>query len=534
MIRRLLAQSRIGTEGPAGQVIVIVALMLVVLVGIAGLAIDVSAAFATQRYERNVADAASLAGAQDLQVGDGRDVPDPPQYQQARARAIASLVQQLKPTSVPACATATTADIVNCVFPGTSYQVDVITDKAQPAPTCIQCEAERAVQVSVVRPSFGLALARVFGFTNWTVRATSVAGMVFPKSYGLITLRPPNPQKNGSDQNRKDINLAGTNTTVVIHGGDVGTNTDAFTNGSSTTALTLDEGFKIFHIDTISPDPWNNGIGIPPGGLIPNLITEPAGVTYPAEGSGTTYATQDAGLDPLCAGVPASLPFKPGDTYPGNINLKCYRPGEYYADFNVQTNTDAAYLESGVYIFHQRVNVGGYLFGGLISNQPGVSLVMRSDELLDSTNSKGVELNYGDSSCADISCRATAPAGLAGPGGIPLTIMVRTDDSCFAPGSSPRLPVLCTSGSPNNTGTSVVNLAGGGILRVAGMIWAPTDNVYIKSDNGIQVGTIGQIVAWTVTYDGGAGLTQETKIGEGPGVLRLDTGCAPRAKCDYP
>jgi Flp pilus assembly protein TadG len=53
---------------------VILALGFVVLLGLAALAIDVSRAYAEIRSDRSVADAASLAGAQELQIPGTRDV----------------------------------------------------------------------------------------------------------------------------------------------------------------------------------------------------------------------------------------------------------------------------------------------------------------------------------------------------------------------------------------------------------------------------------------------------------------------------
>lgn len=50
-----------------GQILVIVAAGLVVLLGFAALVIDVGHVYLTQRYERNLTDSASLAGAQQLQ-----------------------------------------------------------------------------------------------------------------------------------------------------------------------------------------------------------------------------------------------------------------------------------------------------------------------------------------------------------------------------------------------------------------------------------------------------------------------------------
>jgi Flp pilus assembly protein TadG len=522
----------------SGQVIVLVALMLVVLIGIGGLAIDVSAAYASQRYQRNAADAASLAGAQDLQIGSGRQLPLPADYLNARRDAVLSLTQQLKPSAVPVCATAISNDIVNCAFPGTPFVISVITDTTSPAPTCVQCDPARAVQVQVRRPNFGLAFAKIFGFVDWDVHATSVAGMVFPRKYGLVTLRPVNYLPTGADQFKKDINLAGTNTEVILHGGDVGTNTSAITNADS--LIQLDAGYKIYHIDDINPDPWNGSSGDPEGVLLDDAtqrIREPIGVVYPTTTGLTAFPNQADG-EKSCTGLlPSELPYQAG-VDPASIDVTCYGPGVYEREFRISRNTDAAFLDTGIYIFEDGVDISGYLFGGLRSDQPGVALVLtNTSKTFSGANAEGITLNYGDLTCADVSCRATPAVGPGGPvalGGVPLTIMVKTDDTCFQPGSSPRLPILCTSGSGVNYGTNVLKLTGNGILQVAGIVWAPTDNVKVNSNYTGQDGTIGQIIAWTVEYDGGSALNLETAQDDGPGVLRLDTACSPGAVCVSP
>ena len=71
-----------------GQVLVLAALLMVILIGITGLAIDVSAAYMADRWQRAVADAASLAGGQDLQIPGSKALPGATQYQSARTHAL--------------------------------------------------------------------------------------------------------------------------------------------------------------------------------------------------------------------------------------------------------------------------------------------------------------------------------------------------------------------------------------------------------------------------------------------------------------
>ena len=103
-----------------GQVIPLFALMLVVLLGMAALAIDVGRKYADVRFDRSSADAASLAGAQDLQSVGSKSVTSG-QQTAARADTLKTLIRQLGATGPGSCVTG--ADIVNCALPDSILRV---------------------------------------------------------------------------------------------------------------------------------------------------------------------------------------------------------------------------------------------------------------------------------------------------------------------------------------------------------------------------------------------------------------------------
>ncbi len=525
----------------------LVALFMTVLLGMAALAIDVSRALTELRFQRSVADAAALAGAQDLQLKGTRTV-GLTEYANARTDAMRNLLNQLSGpgAAFPDCGQGTPyqSDVLDCQLPGSDYAATIKT----PSPTCVSCAPDRAVQVAIRRLSFSLTFARVLGQTNWNLGTTSVAGLVYSKSYTLVTLRPPNPKgKPGQptiDGNRQNVNVNGTNSVVNILRGDIGSNTTVVTNSSS--RVNLDPGFSIYHWDVETPDPWNNGSGTPPGIPLYEQIPEPAGYSFPTATGPVyqTYATQSAGEDLGCVNKPVGLvmPLKP-EVDPATINLKCYKPGIYQQDFNVQQANDAAYLESdatnGVFVFHGNVTLRGYIFGGITDAAAGVVIVMDQDKSFDGATAEGVTLNVGSTTCSGSLCRASPaidPATLGpveSPDGLPLTFMIHTDDTCFVPLTAPRMPQLCTSSSStSNTGTNVLSLTGNGLLSVAGVVWAPTDNVQVASNFGSQAGTVGRIISWTVTYSGGAALNQEGTPSVSMGILRLDAACTAGEPCN--
>ena len=165
----------------AGQVLPLFALFIIALLLMAALAIDVSSALSARRFYRSAADAAALAGAQDLQQGTTRTITAT-ERTNARTHALVQL-QSLLGGNTSACDP--TANVVDCSIG--DFEVTVKT----PSPTCVDCDPARSVQVTVRNPDYGLSFARVAGINSWEVASTSVAGLTFGKSYTIITLRPP-------------------------------------------------------------------------------------------------------------------------------------------------------------------------------------------------------------------------------------------------------------------------------------------------------------------------------------------------------
>jgi Flp pilus assembly protein TadG len=522
-----------------GQVLPLFALMLIALFGFAALAIDVTGAYASQRAYREAADASALAGAQDLQTAT-RAITSVNQSN-ARRHAYQILRDRLgagAPAADATCVGNTSQsfdlDFRDCALSGTGFRFAILT----PSRTCITCDPKRSVQVTVRNPQFNLSFSAVFGIRNWNVGSTSVAGLTFSAKYALVTLRPSDLLRNGNDQNLKDINLSGTNTRVNITHGDIGTNTYLVTNASS--MLTLADGYFIDHVDAITPDGWNKDLaGNPVGRQIPPIIKDPAypiPTARPANPGPMTYASQSAGLRGLlplatCVGAPTG-----GSALP--VGTECYKPGVYQSLFIVGGGAaPGAYLEPGVYYFDQGVSIGSgkSLWGGLQTGQRGVAIVVPQDAPgsypgFDGTGAQFLILNRGDASCNLNTCRSLPALDVNGnevktSEGLTLTIMVTRDNNCF----SGTTPVLCSDNQ-----NKALKLAGNGTLIVAGVIYAPSDKVNFNANFTAQDGVVGQLIAWTVDYAGGATLNQDFPGDDGPGILRLDAACTvPTTICNY-
>ena len=441
-------------------------------------------------------------------------------------------------TSAPDCSSPT---ITTSSLTDSSSDFEYVTDcpvggylvsVKVPSPSYVNVDPSRAVQVTVRQAQVPMTLARLFGQNTWNVGQTSVAGLRWVPQYALLTLRPPNVLPSLLDQNRDDIDLAGTNTRVNILQGDVGTNSYVVTNSAS--YMSLASGYLIYHHDDITPDGWNQVNGLPAGhynaGLIPDPnYVYPSGISLPTpQLTGyNEWPTQGSGVTDCPSGVPSTA----WSTALG-VSVStwtCYQPGVYEAHkaFTVGTG-EAAYLLPGIYWFQSGVSVGGTLAGGLASGE-GVDLYFTESNTntLSALNTENLLLNMGDRGCvATLSSPCVTPAvdpsgkPMQTPAGYLLTIEVARDPSCFG-GSTGTTPQLCTD-NQNRT----VNIGGNGLFEVAGVIYGPSDKMQVNSNSTVQTGNVGQIIAWQVTYGGGPLLAQTYPGVPGNGIMSLDAACS--------
>ena len=511
-----------------GQILVIVAAGLVVFLGFAALVIDIGQVYATQRHARNLTDAASLAGGQELQQPGSRAVTAADRTD-ARQVAMTNLMNELAPgASLPSCGYA--ADFTDCAVPGTDYVVSMRT----PSTLCVTCDPSRSLLVSLERQNVGTFFAGLFGQDNWNIRQTSVAGISYEAKYAVITLRPP---KSGHpDQNDPDINVNGSGSSLTVVNGDIGTNTNLVSSGT----VALEDGFRVHHYD--KPQRWTSP---PPGHPIDNLIEDPM-YTIPSEPAGgpvyNTLAAADLD-DADCLAVALTVPSNyifggqlvaDLDPTAGDL-VKCYEPGIYDVELK-GTNGQFILLKPGVYFLNRGADLNGnYVIGGWEGGAPGVALVFNECNpgggggcALRGEAAHAVALNAGDAYPNVIGALEAAPAQL--PDGTPvtttgltpsevgLTLMVRKDPVCVV---APFEPSPNCSPPKNST----LKLRGGAGLFLAGVQYAPTDNVSFSGSSSAD-GFVGQIISWTVTYSGGTDVRQVYPGQEGNGILRLDEACS--------
>jgi Flp pilus assembly protein TadG len=530
----------------SGQILVVFAMGLVVLLGFAALVVDVGLNYAQQRRYQSVADGASLAGAQELKPT-SRSAPVTSLMQElARTRALEAVADELiGDGTLTSCDP--TADIVDCDLPGGRYRVSIQT----PSPTCVSCVPERAVQVTVSEPRFSTIFARVLGQSTWDVRKTSVAGLSFGRQYTIVTLRPPQPNGMGGSFDVRDIRIEG-GTIVRVNTGDVATNSNMVYNGAGS-ILQLDAGYRMFYFDPYNgpkwapPNPAN-----PTGEKLGSLVDDPGYVIPTSSGGPTGAQDTDEAAGSACATAASELLADPGyEPYvpitapatPDMDKIDCYLPGVYTTTLEVD-NGDLAILEPGLYWLGGGMDAQGSVIGGWSPGTEGVALVFRSDgwtsggsgEFKNRTTGGGtdphaVSLNAG-TRFGDLAggVEATAAMDFAGnpvvTNGDPpikMTVMVDRDVSCIV--EDDPYPACASEGK------TVFDASGGSALYLAGVQFMPTDNVQIRGSSG-SVGYVGQIWAWTVQYSGDSVITQEGLVKDDTGIMRIDTACSPGTACN--
>jgi hypothetical protein len=535
----------------SGQILPLTALMMAVLIGMTALAIDVSAAYLTQRWERSVGDAAALAAAQSLQKPGTRLLPEAAEYEQARINAMRILQAQLGGT--PGSGDCFTS--AGCELSGTPYWVSVQT----PSPSCVDCAPARAAQVSIWQPEFGLTFGRIFGGSFWTVRSTSVAGMVIAPQYGIVTLRPSALRPNDSDANYDDIRVTG-GSKVIVGNADIATNSNAMCSGFSSGSeirLETNAGFDIHHYG--AGPAWITAPGRcyapPPGFQVTTLVGDP-GYAIPERSTEPVYNTKEEAMgtvpdgihhDPdyeeRCEAQQALVPdsyrelktnFQVNDAE--NVTAHCYRPGVYRFRIDSMTDREAILLEPGVYFLDYGARVGSTLIGGYDPGEPGVALVLKEaknqagdpGQLTTSSFSSLLALNFGDRyACAGDACPGElakpadhhgSPVQTPEPNPTLLTVMVVPDPACVV--ESPP-PSAC-----NENNNQTLNLAGGGNIFLAGVQYAPTDNATLTGGSG-QDSDVGTFWAWTLEFNGGTNFNLRSAKPQSMGVLRIDPACSP-------
>jgi hypothetical protein len=495
-------------DRPQGQVLVIFALFMVVLLASAALTIDYGTWLKSRRDYQNLADASVLAGVAQLPSG-GTCTP---KAQCARQAAWASLKQQLGLTLDPATLAAAGNTPAGTPYAEAGYRMWVDSPpSAAGAKYPGALGSNPGAIFSWVERDNSSYLGRIVGQGDKTVSAWATAG-IFRNQFAVAALcpKPTCPQAD-------DIWLAGTGTGVRVVGGDVGGN---------------------WHLKVTS--------GTSPGMMLPGdgqmyLINygDCASATWSC-GPGVTGGIQDPG--PPAVYKPAlplrSLLLDPGYPLPSWIDDATAVPNR--PDFNadstglaVNPTTSTVSCAAGSTVLgpgsYDTINVkkGCVIldptFGLAAGQKPGI---FRIRDTLSTGNGAFV---IGDG--VSIFFDATAsPFTVGNDGGIVLNTGNATAGNWLraawttqgvSPWSASGDPPVVAPYDPNVSGvgltfyirkktdgsaTGIFNMSGGAGLQFRGVLYGAKDAMGIGG-NGAQH-SAGTIIAWTIKYNGNSVLDQ--------------------------
>jgi hypothetical protein len=528
-------------RGREGQILPLFALVLTAVLGFSALVIDIGFKMSSERKLQSVADAASLAGAQQLQPTSRTSPVTPAMKIAARTQALKLIERDLLAGASSGCDPAPTdGDIVNCSLPapGSQFRVSVKT----PSLRCTDCLPERSVEVIVEEPAHPTTFARLYGQSTWDLWRTSVAGLYFGHAYSIVTLRPPQPLGGSSGFDVRDFRIEG-GSHVRVSQGDVGTNAN-MEYGGTDSRLYLDSGRSMFYFDPYNGPEWTPPTPEDPTGKKLGAMIADPGYTIPAQ-PGVAGAIAPEGAGTACNAAATTLLTGPGSTYapyipPGSGStpdmgkITCLLPG-YYNTNPGQGNNDTLILltdgsQHGLFYFLAGLTGQSSLIGGYTAGNPGVAVVVpQNQEFNVNTNGGGsaptaLALNAGSKFLNSAGTEATpahdfsdAPIVTPGSPGVKMTLMVTRDTNCTV---IFPYPLSCSDSS-----NDAIKIAGKSDIYLAGVQFMPTDNSSINSS--AATGYIGQIWAWTLKYSGGVLVNQEGTSREGAGVIRIDTACSP-------
>jgi Flp pilus assembly protein TadG len=304
-------------HGQRGQAIVIVALMLVVMFGILGLALDSGRAYLDKRDLQASVDAAALTAAYKYM--------NTPDYTQAEQAASNSYASNARLYDSPSCAGFGSLS-ATCTF--TSLAGDVLSIVAAD-------HSIAGVSFTVTAThSIPVAIMQVLGSgptISITATATAVARHAGTNPAGIHTLSPNGCGGNGGFS----LRITGTESTTMI--GDVWSNGNIVQNGSATAAVTGNV------VDVCPPIPPSiNGITLTPGSG--------------SEANGWAIPDPDLPAPPL---NPTSQTWGQSDNNVVRV------PGTYSSNPQLTGQAGCFFLAGGVYQWRAGITING----GFTSNE---------------------------------------------------------------------------------------------------------------------------------------------------------------------
>jgi len=468
---------------PRGQVLLIVALGMIVLLGIGALVVDLGLSWMLRRQEQNAADPAAIATAQ--YIGDGGI---------ADMEEIACFYVQENGFF---------ADDSGCAAALASGQLDVNYPPSGPHAGNFAGRPEMVqVVVQSDHPSF---FGRIFGDDTATVTTGAVAAREgqSANSNSLVALDPVSCSAGFINGNGDVLIEPVTNpdTGSPFAGGYVHVNSECDPNGSFNDACSNGNGaFKKSGnagSSITAPEIFIHGTCVASGGTVDSPVTEGAPqIGDPlAQLRGPRQEDYNAGFCPRKVGsmivYEEMNPTWDGCSLSGNITVDLL-PGVYYGGWKFSSPGTSVRMHPGIYIIAGGgISVAGPTIfadevGGDPTDDPARVLIFSTD-------------NTEDPSCTTGLARCTQ-------GGI--TFVGQTSFKAWGLDSGPWKGMLLWQDGHGSNPTAPVAIGGQGALNIAGTIYAPKANVTIHGNGtGTATGVAAvQIISWTWEIKGNGDL----------------------------
>jgi len=517
--------------------LVLFALFLVVLLGASALTVDYSSWLLSRRSYQNVSDAAALAGVAQLT----RPHADPcvtgkTKAVCAREAAWTSVKQQLGLSALVPGTRALTDTPQATPYSEAGYRVWVDTPPSAAGTKYAGAYASNSGVIFVRVEKDNLSLfGRIFGQRDPTISAWSTAGLN-PNRYAIIALCPKSTKTTDCSQ-AQDLTMTGGSGVKVI-GGDVGSNWGLTVTSGSGPGITIGGDSQVYLVATTCgpssfscPPAVSGGISdggspatakaalplpIPvadPGYALPSWIDDSTAVPnrpdFNANSTGdpvnptASNVTCAAGSTRLGPGSYSKIIVKKGCVIldPTYGLTAGQRPGVFRIKDSFQAANGAFMIGDGVSIFLDSTiksfSVGNG--GALVINTGNAT----ANEFKAAWTTRGAATW---SLCAALPCTPTYNISADGIG---MAFYVRP------PTPDPLNPLLSTS---------IFNMSGSSGLAFRGVLYGPRDVIGVGGNSGQA--SAGQIVGWTIKYNGGTTITQtyEGAADERPFLLEPTLG----------
>ena len=519
LIQRSIDQRR---KASRGQVLALFAMFLVVLLGFTALAVDYGTYLLARREYQNVADAGAIAGSSYLT----RPI-NVAKQDDAREAAWEAVKTKLglsgaMPTAAALAAGVTSGDwTVWIATPPTDAGSNYLGDAALTGNVAVYVRVQRD------NPAF---LSRMFGINGKTIRGWATAGTQ-PTRWAVIALCP----RNGACPSTvESVALSGSNTILRVVDGDMGGNWGLKINSNASDRLQLPTDSQAYLVDTTCGP--SRFLCYPAANVSNGSGTAKAVRVLPAPVEDPNYP-EPSWIDDTVMAVPwrpdainhdVTIPNNSGTVLnPSGTNVGCepttsprIGPGTY-RDLDIRANSCVILdptlgltngQHPGIFVITRNFNIGNNSF--VIGD--GVTVFFRnSANPFNPTG--GIVINNGNAAITGI------PAGSAKFGGWTTlgNATWTTSDGInpptwIAPNAAQErgigFYVRRASGSSH---TAIFNMSGTSPLMFQGILYGPTDNVNV-SGSGSQA-AVGQIIGWTVGYNGNTTITQ---VFDGPDEVR--------------